>query len=93
MTVPGAAAARIPSSRNISLTFEPTGTIVTTKSTSLEASLTDFVATAPACTAKLMASSERSYTLSEWPALIRLRTIGPPIFPKPIKPTFAITFS
>ncbi len=47
-------------------------------------------ARAPAYTAKLSASADRSYAVTSWPAANTLRTIGPPMRPMPIKPIAAI---
>src|SRR5690554_1146477 len=58
-------------------------------STSLRASSAMLAAAvAPASTRPATALCERSDTVSWWPALIRLRAIGPPMLPSPIKPIF-----
>src|SRR6266850_3086211 len=41
---------------------------------------------APACSWGAAVSRRRSLTMRVWPALMRLRAIGPPMFPSPMNP-------
>ena len=63
------------------------GTIVMTVGVAAATSAADDAGFAPSPTTSSIAVPTTSYTVSEYPAFIRLRAIGRPIIPSPIKPT------
>src|SRR5579883_2818678 len=67
--------------------------MVSTTSTPAAASAALLAATAPALTTASRLGFTTSNARSVWPALSRLRAIGPPILPRPMKPIVAMASS
>ncbi len=62
------------------------GRLAITVSTSSATCLTEAPGRAPSATSRSIAAFCVSNTMSEWPASIRRRAIGKPIFPRPMNP-------
>lgn len=62
--------------------------MVIAQSAPVAAALGEGAALAPASTSDCTARASRSNTLSAWPAFSRLRAIGAPMLPSPIKAIF-----
>lgn len=81
--------ARMPSSAVSTLrTCAAAGSMVIAQSTPVTAALGEGAALAPASASDCTAWASRSNTLSAWPAFNRLRAIGAPMLPSPIKAIF-----
>src|SRR6266850_3813189 len=81
--------ASTPSSpRYTALTWGEEGSMVTTSSAWAAASFADAAATAPTAVRASTLPRTTSKTMSEWPAFSKLRAIGAPIAPRPMKPIF-----
>ena len=86
---PGAIAAAAPSFPNsTSSTSSVAVTFRSTKSACNAAAAGDSTPTAPSASIWLRISLRRTKTLTAWPAPVRCRIIGLPIFPAPMKPIF-----
>jgi len=67
-------------------------TIVIIMSVCSATALGEVQAVAPACVNGCVISGRRACTQSAWPAWRRLRAIGRPMMPRPIKPIFSVIF-
>src|SRR5262249_54922967 len=92
--VPGAVRAMMPvGPRYTSRTCWPAGDIVMTVAAPATAATRSAAAVAPAAAARSTADATVSKARTSWPAATRLRAIGKPMFPNPIKPILAMSGS
>ena len=91
-SVPGAAACRMPPPQTASVSL-PAGSMVTTASASLAASVADATLVTPRASALAMLAATRSKPFTAWPFFTRLAAMGAPMLPSPMKPILAIASS
>src|SRR3954463_8146773 len=85
-SVPGVIASSSPSSRSTERTIFEFGSMRTTPSAPCATSVTAPTTVAPLFPTASRACSETSKPRTEYPAAMRLSTIGPPMLPRPTKP-------